>query len=866
MTNEIIIDGTQADSGDIFRGLGCVTGSGSSRLLMDYRREHPVIYHEILKLLFQQDYGAGLSHLKIELGADVNSSSGTEPCVKRSPEEKADVTRGAGFRFAADAKEINPEITLDLLRWGEPYWVTSAFAESKKAGFDARYRWYYETLKAAYETYHLTFDFISPDANEPETPDVEWLIYFSERLKTERRAPYDFSKIKIVASDEVGSIKIADFMRENEQLRNAVDVIALHYTAQGSENTKYLHDFYQKEIWCSEGIAPCNVPEFSRIADDSGIIGSNGAVNTAVRIINAYANGRMNLYEFQPAVSAHYDGSCYSPKQLITAREPWSGHYTVDVGLWVSAHFMRFAAPDWQYVPSACFGDGEEQHTIWNTTDNYMTLISPHKNHFTMHFANDTETERTYHISLRNMHRLPEMISFVQTSGSPAPEPVDQNWFRMVKQIPLHHSSEDASFQLTVQPYSILTVTTLDCSDIIGTEQLKSIPEQKRLALPFLLPMNPEYIQAGQMPPYTTDQGGAFELVQAENQTIYLEQKITKDILPSDWRFRKTPAPVTSFGDDTWMNYQASAIAYFASPDPNNYVGIGVHYNSAVTTPESSACGLQLRLYADGKWQLLYMDDLLHEGKTQDYLYAIGHQISIACMGILVFCFIDGHSVYETKLDRTPVVRSGRMALYSAFYRNRFRTVKAEKLNFPVAAYVSRTDCFSPFVNYLQNEESQWSLLGMTSYQFYNRTCASGKENAHLSIRFYGNSIHLLGRVKSAELAFWIDQKLYTDCYPVSSSTYRETFFTLEHLHTGWHTLTMMIRKGSVEFDAFEIPTDDLPPAYRNEQLPEDILAKNKKIANFTKNAVPVIGTATGVAAVFTVKKILKNKKKKPKE
>ena len=855
MAKEIILDGAQV-SRDIFRGLGCITGNGSSRLLMDYKQNFPEVYYEIMKLLFQPDYGAGLVHIKIELGADVNSSSGIEPCVKRFSDEKADVTRGAGFQFAADAKKFNPEITLDLLRWGEPNWVSSAFQESQKAGFDARYRWYYETLKAAYETYQLKFDFISADANEPESPDIDWLIYFSERLKAERRAPYDFTKIKIVASDEVGSKKIAELMRENERLRNAVDVISLHYTSQGDEHTKYLHDFYEKEIWYSEGIAPCSVPEFSRRADGSGIIGSNGAVNTAVRIINAYANGNMNLYEFHPPVSAYYDGTCYSPKQLITARTPWSGYYSVDIGLWISAHFMRFAAPDWQYVPDACFGDGEENQTIFNTQDNYMTLISPDKKHFTMHFANDTNSPRSYEIIIRNMHELPEEVSLLQTAGSNPSEPVDIHWFRIVKHSAIQESEEEAVLHVTVKPYSLLTVTTLETSDIIGTEQLKPVPENQRLPLPFMLPM----ATGMHTPLYTTDQGGAFELVQAENHTIYLEQKITQDILPTDWRFQKTPEPLTCFGDDTWMNYQASTVAYFASPDKENYVGVGMHYHSASSNPETFACGLQLRLYADGRFQLLCMNDLLYENKVPDYRYAIGHKLSIACMGILVFCFIDGHSVYETKLN-SPA--AGRMALYSAYYANRFRDIKAEKLNFPVQPYVYRQDCLSGFVNYLQNDESQWTLHGLTGYQFYNRTCAVGKEHSELKIRFYGNAIYLLGRVKAAGFTVWIDKKLYSEEYYVSSSNYREVFFTLEHLHTGWHTLRLKITKGTMEFDAFEIPTDNLNADYRLETLPEDILLKSgkHKKSDFAKAAVPVAGAAAGVAAALTLRKILKKKK-----
>ena len=41
MPNEIIIDSAQVSAGECFRGLGCVTGNGSSRLLIDYKRNHP---------------------------------------------------------------------------------------------------------------------------------------------------------------------------------------------------------------------------------------------------------------------------------------------------------------------------------------------------------------------------------------------------------------------------------------------------------------------------------------------------------------------------------------------------------------------------------------------------------------------------------------------------------------------------------------------------------------------------------------------------------------------------------------------------------------------------------------------------------
>lgn len=114
----ITIDGNTVnmDDGTIYRGLGAVSANNSSRLLLDYKAENPDAYWEIMKLLFQPDYGAGLTHVKIEFGTDVNSSSGTEPSIMRAEDEPADVTRGAGFQFAADGEHSFLSIQM-ICRW-----------------------------------------------------------------------------------------------------------------------------------------------------------------------------------------------------------------------------------------------------------------------------------------------------------------------------------------------------------------------------------------------------------------------------------------------------------------------------------------------------------------------------------------------------------------------------------------------------------------------------------------------------------------------------------------------------------------------------------------------------------------------------
>ncbi|MBQ8012119.1 MAG: glycosyl hydrolase family 59 [Oscillospiraceae bacterium] len=871
--SEIIVDGSTINENPAaaFRGLGCVTGNGSSRLLMDYKKNFPEVYEEILRQLFAPNYGAGLTHIKVEFGADINSSSGTEPCVKRTAEEVPDVTRGAGFMLAADAKRINPQVTADLLRWGEPHWVTEAFRESKEAGFAARYRWFYETLAAAYITYGLTFDYISPDANETDHADTEWLVYFAKALREQENPPYDFSNIKIVASDEVGTRTIAQEMLGNEQLRNAVDVIGLHYTTFGDDNTQLLHDVYGKEIWYSEGIAPCSVPELTCRVDGCGMTGANGPIDTANRIINSYVNGRMVMYEFQPAIAAYYDGACYSPKQLMTAKSPWSGHYSRDIGFWIASHFTRFVKTGWQFVDSACFGDGDENHAIWNTTHNFVTLVSPDRTQMTMHISNDSDVPRSYLVIVNHLPYLPRHVHLVETAGNHNPLEIDQNWFRVIDHVHVTSVKGDMAFPVVVKPHSLLTVTTMDVSELRGrTIAYPDIPQDKRLELPYKDDFSCEdsfLTERGGAPLYTTDQGGAFEIVKTDDGNV-LQQMITLDALPTNWRFRGTPDPLTCFGDDKWSNYQGKTRFRFAESSGDNYAALGIRYNSSVTCPESSACGLMLRLYADGRWEFYYMDDVIDLGKIDHFKSEGIHELQIMAIGTLIMAFADGFSVAEINTEKLPMVRSGRMCLQSAYYRNQFLEISADPVPMMIPSFCWRLDCLAPQIRYLEKAKNGWMLNGMADYKFYNRTCAIGDAGSEMEIRFHGSGIFLLGKAKHAVIDLYLDGRLYAEKVKVQNTHFRECFYTLETLSEGWHTVKLVVAEGSLEFDAAEIPTSNPNPVYAP-PLPAKPRTEITEIrpanspSRLAKAAIPLAGAAaTGLAVAFTVGAIINKKKK----
>src|SRR5947207_2771629 len=107
------------DEGRTFEGIGAVSAGASSRLLIDYPEPQR---SEILDYLFKPNFGAGIQHLKVEIGGDVNSTDGCEPSHMHTPDDE-NYTRGYEWWLMKEAKKRNPKIILDCLAWGAPYWV-----------------------------------------------------------------------------------------------------------------------------------------------------------------------------------------------------------------------------------------------------------------------------------------------------------------------------------------------------------------------------------------------------------------------------------------------------------------------------------------------------------------------------------------------------------------------------------------------------------------------------------------------------------------------------------------------------------------------------------------------------------------------
>ena len=793
-----------ASENKLWRGMGMVSGNNSSRLLLDYKNQNPKQYQELLQLIFG-DKGCGVQHLKIEMGADINSSSGTEPCTMRTPDEKPDVTRGAGFILAADAKKVNPNLTLDMLWWSEPLWIErenglmSGAQLPKEKIYENRYLWYRENLVAAYETFGLKFDFVSATQNE-RAWDADWIIYLSKHLKSDSKAPYDFSKIKIVAGDEVCTWNQANLMVENKELFDAIDVIGSHYTYWSNETVQNLRE-NGKEVWMSEGSSPMGYAKSLSHYDGngSGLNGLNGVLDVASRIITMYAAGKMTLYEFQPVVAAYYDGVTYCHKQLISAQTPWNGYYKLDPGFFMTLHFSRFIKRGWLMLDQASFADGHaagDGHALGGATYSCLSACNPKTGDWSSVITNTTENPIEYTFELKNDDKK---LWLYETSSWKKSDSLKKSPVKIKNKL----------CKIIIKPNSIVTLSTINTNPLEDALSLSSVSEKddEVLALPYEdnFSYSDDFLsERGGAPLYTTDEGGAFEVIEEDGQKI-LQQKILLENKAREWG--GSPEPVTNLGDDRWFNYSVQIEGRFDPSDisANNYIGIGGRYN----LPDSGKNGIWLKLQANGKWDLMRNNQSIKNGNIEtlskdDKWQKEWHKLSLSFEGMKISAFIDDVEVCDFELglgEKVSLQGAGRAAIYSAYRKNCYKNLKITPLG--EKYYITRFDNLDSAFTY--DDKTPWEHSLMDSFKCYKRTVSKGQKGSSFTLTFSGSAFILTGNSeKGAGIKVTLDGKEY-EIIKVGKTGNREALYYSGDLKEGKHKAEITILAGSLNLDGAEI-------------------------------------------------------------
>ncbi len=853
---------------DLYRGLGAVSCNNSSRLLLDYKQENPTQYWEIMKWLFDTEEGCGLSHIKIELGCDRDTSSGAEPTTKRTQDEPANVSRGAGFHFAADAKTINPDITVDLLRWGEPGWITKDKTTAEEI-YEARYQWFKETIDAVYDTYGMKIDYVGSFANEkgvsfPTISDagvvdesaengLMWTIYLADALENETDERYDYGNIKLVAADETSKCDVAYYMlydvinaskedlnakelKEQElalAFREAVDVIGTHYHTNydngkdGLENVAnqiaLLNETYGKEVWNSEDSSSTTVSMNADNATnlDSAMTGGNGILDIANRFINGYYCSSMTMMEYQPAIAAYYSGAVYFPKQLMAANHPWSGYYTVDASVPMTMHFSQFIKKGWKYIDSGCYGDGDADRPIYNTTRNNLTAMNPETEDYSTVITNDSAYTRTYHITTKNLDSAGKDVAVWETRASGNSASYDENWLKKIDTItPQDNGDGTYTYSITVKAYSIVTLTTTEgqkeykelASKTSANDTSKDTPLALDYSDDFEYTGYPEnYLEdRGGTPRYTCDLNGAFEVVKEENGNHVLMQKMNAANETVGWLSKSTDY-FTSLGDDAWANYTTSVDVKFdttAQKPSDNYVELVARYST-----NSTANGYNLKLSQDGVWKLSSAEKSYAFGTITDLKE--WNTLSLTVNGTNISASINGVEVASAQAA-AKISMSGRVGLGSADYLNCFDNLKVNKI-VGTAPYVTRLDDLSSKLAFSEN----WVRTAGESYNYYDRTMSYNTQpGASMSMTFEGTGVQITGISSEKKVQNAIGSKVSGAAAPVLQFTVdgqaagnvqtfeanmRQTVAVVSGLSYGTHTLTMTVASGNLVLDTVDV-------------------------------------------------------------
>ena len=801
-TRQVVIDGSKAikDENRRYEGMGYISANNSSRLLLDYKDENPEAYWEILNYIFGSD-GLNVGLFKLEMGADVDSSSGTEPAVKRSVEEAADVTRGAGYQLAADAVKVNPDLQIDMLYWGMPSWVDEP--ENITDKYAARYKWYKETIDAFYDTYNCKLSYITVGRNERGV-EPDFVKYVADALENEQDERYDYGSIKIVAGEGVCDWDISKLMLEDEELMDVVDVVTSHYTSFTSNETKKIQADNGKKVWFSEGSSPMKSEKLAHNKENygSGIGGLNGMLDIASRITQAMTEG-MTMYEFQPLVSAYYSGATFFPKQLITANEPWSGAYSLDAGYYMTLHFSRFIRNGWEFIENACYGDGVpggDGHAIVDSTFNYITCTDPDTGDYSTVIVNNSDKILEYDFELQNMDKSDSDVYVYETIDS---YDGTGNYYDSFFKFKGFIKPDNSKFSVTVKPYSMITVSTLD----IGTAEYKDrSADYKNLELPYeddfeYSGYEEDYLaHRGMAPRYTTDQGGAFEVAQKDGTNV-LMQMITYDNKPVDWG--NTSDPVTTLLDDKWQNYTVSADVHFTDnkveSKKDNYVGIGARYNLA----SNDYSGYVLKLTETGEVTLSKAKSQLASKIVDELSMDEWHNLKLKVEDNTITAYLDDEQVIEY-VDDENTVNSGRVALYSSYQNNYFDNLKVTADSDDYA--VTRTDDMDASITYSKGSTDSkaqgWYFNTISSYTNYNRTVSVGKVDDYLTFEFTGTSFALIGSQGKAVLDVEVDGN--SSEYTCTGTGERTAMYTCYGLESGTHSVKITVKDGSINLDTIE--------------------------------------------------------------
>ncbi len=814
---EILIDGSKVVS-HTYRGFGAIIDNNLSKLLVDYKLKNPDSYNEIVDLLFKNSYGASLSHIKIKLNMDSCFSYDNEVNVKGIPV----------FILAADARKVNSGITVDLMLCES---TTLPKGDSSYKIMAKCYTSFIDIIDAIYDIYGIKINYISIGIKSIKDIGYDWIIYLSERLKREPVLRYDYSAIKMVLYSDKEMSEASEKMLNSIQLRNSIDILDINMICI-NEDIKTLNEKFDKEIWYHE----CS-------GKDTGYDSCEYETDCLSSSINEIAKscriGNASMYEFKNAIVANYDCKAYQRKCFINAEKPWSGYYTIESCLFSTAHLSHFIKSDWKYVNTAC--------------DKVAAFISE-EGDYTLIFTNKSNEHEKYRIYVKNTEKSDNYVYCVETRGPEHGEAYNSKWFDVINKI-IPAKDEDRNFyDITIKAHSILTCTTLDVTHVNG---INAVSECKKsdtfLELPYyekLAYSEETFKKHRNLPLYMLSVNDAFEAVK-ENEKYILQQKLisckSNEIYSS-----------LIFGDDSWSDYCVCADIKFSEYSDDNYAGIGLRCNTITASENSLIYGFKLMLSSLGKWQFIYMNDIINEGNSDILEW---NKVQLYAKGNKILSKVNNIDVYEYEVD-IPMHVSGRVALFSSMHKNCFCNIDAMPLS-GKSSYVKRVCCLADsFVytgSWIKNE-----ARGVVLHDNVNKSSETS-----FSFSFFGTGFAFTGEAYDLKIKLEVDGKIEAAGMSIDHCGFDQAFYYQYDLENTEHIVNVTIQSGSLTLHSAEVisESNDLKTVakYKDDQKSNGKLISDSGKSKKVKKSTLFIGAglAAAGAGLVIASKIMRKFSKK---
>ncbi|XP_067656903.1 galactocerebrosidase-like [Haliotis asinina] len=613
-------------------GIGGLSAGASSVLLKGYPEQQR---NEILDYMFKPNFGASFQILKVEIGGDAQSTDGTESTHMRTPDEE-NYERGYEWWLMLEAKKRNPNIKLYGLPWGWPGWVGgdrgNVYDNPEQTAM-----YIVKWITGAKTAHNLTIDYIGI-WNER--------MYNITYIKTLRKSldSNGLQSTRIIAADYFGWDTLSDEIINDPELAADIYGIGVHYPGTVS-SLKALES--GKQLWASE--------DYSTYDD---VVGGG----CWARLVNQnYVNGFLTSTISWALLASWYEGLPFYGDGLMTAVEPWSGHYDLASPLWLTAHTTQFTKVGWRYL-SHGWGVG---HLAGGGS--YVALVSPDGKDFTIVIETMSHNHSVcIRPALKPYTVVPQDVTFV-FNGSFSGIKKFYPWFSQLnftgestlflQQMPIPVIDGQIRFKLGVD--QVLTLTTVATGN---RGQYPPPPPSKPFPLPYFV--NFEDTSVYQAPGVFAQQIGSFEVADAGGTHGHVLRQMTLQ-KPVAW----CPADsigmgFTILGSPNWKDIYVQAD--IQAPKNSNVSSIFIAARASQEGCQSNtAKGVFLSINPQKKEYLLSSSitvlGILTQGKLEN-LNKDWNTVSLLTMGNSAVGSLNGEMIFNYTTLPTSV-KSGFVAM-----------------------------------------------------------------------------------------------------------------------------------------------------------------------------------------------------------